>query len=665
MDNPLLQIALDVPFDRITAAHVEPAVKALIAEARAALAAIASAPPTYDATLGALERATETLDWAITVVGHLDSVATTEALRVVYNEVQPLAAELWTSIPLDPGLYRALRAFAATDEAKALDPTRRRFLDKTLADFRRHGAELAPADKQKLQALDVELTKLTTEFSHHVLDATNAFELVITDEARLSGLPESARAAARESAQQKGLDGWRFTLQQPSVTAVLTYADDASLRETIYRASNARASSGPLDNRGLVARIVELRAEKARLLGFGHFADLVLEDRMAKTGAKASAFIDDLRARTQAAFERENQQLERFAGRALAPWDVTYFAEKQRQALYDFDEEELRPYFSVDRVLAGLFRIVETLYGVGIRERGAPAWDPAVRTYGLHDADGALIASFYVDLYPRENKRGGAWMNGIRSQAYGAGERQVGLFCANVSPPVGGKPALLTHEEVETLFHEFGHLMHHSLSRVSVRSLSGTSVAWDFVELPSQIMENWTWEREALDLFARHVDTGAPIPNDLLQKMTRARTYRAANFQMRQLGFATLDLRLHTDWKGGDTIAFAREVLSRHAPVELPADYAMVCSFTHLFSSPVGYAGGYYSYKWAEVLDADAFTRFAAEGVVNPAVGRAFRESILQKGDSEDPAKLFERFMGRAPSLDALLQRSGLLPLRD
>jgi oligopeptidase A len=660
MENPLLRIQLDVPFDQITAAHVKPAVEELLAQSRAAIDAIGNAAPTYDATLGALERATETLDWAMTVIGHLESVATTDDLRAVYNEVRPLASELWTSIPLNEGLYRALRAFAASDKAKELDPTRRRFLDKTLADFRRHGAELSPADKEKLQAVDLELTRITNTFAQNVLDATNAFELVLTDESRLAGLPESARAAARQSAAEKGVEGWRFTLQAPSTIPVLTYADDASLRETIYRASNTRAASGNLDNRPLISRILELRAAKAHLLGFRDFADLVLEDRMAKNGARARAFIDDLRARTLNAFQRENETLQKFAGHPLQPWDVAYYAEKQRQALYDFDEEELRPYFPVDRVLSGLFRIVETLYGVQIKERRAPAWDPEVRTYGLHEADGALIASFYVDLYPRENKRGGAWMNGLYSQAWGAGERQVGLFCANVSPPVGGQPALLTHREVETLFHEFGHLMHHSLSRVPVRSLAGTNVAWDFVELPSQIMENWCWEREALDIFARHFETGAAIPDDLFNKMVRARTYRAANQQMRQLGFATVDLRLHTEWKDGDVIAFARDVLSEHTAVRLPDDYAMICGFTHLFASPVGYAAGYYSYKWAEVLDADAFTRFAREGVVNPAVGGAFRHSILEKGDSADPDALFEGFMGRPPSLDALLARNGL-----
>jgi oligopeptidase A len=661
MENPLLQIALDVPFDRIGAEHVKPAVEALIAQARADVDAIGStASATYDGTLAALERATERLDWAMTVIGHLESVATTDALRTVYNEVRPLASELWTSIPLNEGLYRALRAFAATAEAKSLDPTRARFLHKTLADFRRHGAELSAPDKEKLQAIDIELTKLTNTFAQNVLDSTNDYEVLVTDEAALAGLPPSARDAAAQNAQEKGKSGWRFTLQAPSITPVLMYADDASLRETMFRASNARASRDPWDNRPLLQKIVQLRDDKAKLLGFHDFADLVLEDRMAKNGARAQAFVDDLRTRTLPTFQKENQQLEKFAGRRLQPWDVSYFAEKQRQALYDFDEEELRPYFPVDRVLAGLFRIVETLYGVSIRERAAPAWDPAVRTYGLHESDDRMIASFYVDLYPRENKRGGAWMNGLYSDAWGSTGRQVGLFCANVSPPIGGKPALLTHREVETLFHEFGHLMHHSLSRVSVRSLAGTNVAWDFVELPSQIMENWCWERDALDLFARHYETGEPIPEDLFEKMRRARTYRAANQQMRQLGFASIDLTLHRGWKGGDVTALAREILSHHAPVPFPDDYAMICGFTHLFASPVGYAAGYYSYKWAEVLDADAFTRFAREGVVNPAVGRAFRETILQNGDSDDPEKLFERFMGRPPSLDALLARSGL-----
>jgi oligopeptidase A len=669
MDNPLVAIDFDVPFDRIEAEHVGPAVDHLVDEAQAAIDALVGddRPRTYESTLGALERATERLEVAMTVIGHLESVATTPALRQAYNEVRPKVSEFYSRIPLNAGLYGALRTFAATPEAKHLDPTRRRFLDKTLADFRRHGAELPPEGKARLSAIEVELSKATTKFSQNVLDATNAFELVITDESRLAGLPESARAAARENAKGKGLEGHRFTLQAPSLLPVLTYADDARLRETMSRAYNTRCASGPYDNRALLLRILELRHEKAKLLGFRDFADLVLEDRMAKQGERAWTFVDDLRARTVEAFERENAELESFrkaqdpGGPALAVWDVAYYAEKQRKALYDFDEEELRPYFPADAVLDGLFRIVQRLYGIEIRPRPAPTWDPDVRTYGIYDEGGALLAAFYADLHPRENKRGGAWMNGLVTGV--AGAPHLGLFCANVNPPADGKPALLTHREVETLFHEFGHLLHHSLSKVPVRSLAGTNVAWDFVELPSQIMENWCWEREALDLFARHHETGAPIPDALFEKMQRARTFRAANAQMRQLGFATVDLALHTRFdpaRDGDLLAFARGVLERHSPVPLPEDSAMICSFSHLFSSSTGYAAGYYSYKWAEVLDADAFTRFKREGVTNPAVGHAFRASILEQGDSADPEALYRAFMGRDPKLDALLERQGL-----
>ncbi len=670
MENPLVAIPFDVPFDRISAEHVGPAADELLRDAQQAIDAIVAdaGPRTYESTLGALERATERLELAMTVVGHLESVATTDALRAAYNETRPKVSEFYSRIPLNAGLYEALRAFADTPEAAALDATRRRFLDKTLADFRRHGAELPPEGKKRLAEIDVELSKVTTKFSQNVLDATNAFELVLPDDTRLAGLPESARAAARENAKSKGVAGYRFTLQAPSLIPVMTYADDAALRETMSRAYNARASSGPYDNRGLLLQILALRREKAELLGFRDFADLVLEDRMAKNGDRAWAFVDDLRARTTAAFERENasllalrRELEGPDAPALETWDVGYYAEKQRKALYDFDEEELRPYFAADAVLEGLFRIVQRLYGIEIRPRPAPTWDPEVRTYGIHDASGGLAAAFYVDLYPRENKRGGAWMNALVTGVGGA--PHLGLFCANVNPPAEGKPALLTHDEVETLFHEFGHLLHHCLSRVPVRSLAGTNVAWDFVELPSQIMENWCWEREALDLFARHHETGAAIPDALFEKMVRARTFRAANAQMRQLGFATVDLSLHTRFdpaRDGDVLDYSRRILAAHSPATLREDHAMICGFSHLFASSTGYAAGYYSYKWAEVLDADAFTRFRREGVTNPATGKAFREAILERGDSAEPEELYRAFMGRDPELDALLERQGL-----
>ena len=675
-DNPLLDLGYQIPFDRISAEHVEPGIDALITNVRAALAAIADATrtPTYASTLEAMEAATEPLERAMSVVGHLESVATTEALRAAYNEVRPRVSELYSSIPLDPKLYARLVAFSETDEARALPPTRRRFLEKELRSFRRNGAALDEAGKTQLKALDVELSKLTTKFAQNLLDETNAFELFITDEKKLAGLPESAIKAAKASAEAKEERGWRFTLQGPSVIATLTYLEDASIREHIWRAYNVRASAGERDNRPLIERIIALRAEKAKLLGYADFADFVLEERMAKRGAAAKAFVDDLTERTMPFFDREKSELEAFRreleGRdapALEPWDVGFYAEKLRKSRFDFDDEEVRPYFPADRVLEGLFSVVERLYGVRVEPRDdAPTWNTAVRAFRLVDEGGREIGAFYVDLFPREDKRGGAWMNSFITGGPaegGAFHPHLGLFCANVTPPLGDDPALLTHSEVETLFHEFGHLMHHCLSEVDVRSLAGTAVAWDFVELPSQIMENWTWEREALDLFARHHQTQATIPDALFQKMLRARTFRAASAMMRQLGFAHTDLALHVEYdpaKNGDPVTYARAHMGPFSPAPLPDDYAMICGFNHLFASAVAYAAGYYSYKWAEVLDADAFTRFKESGVFDREVGGAFRSKVLARGDAADPDVLFRDFMGRDPNVDALLERSGL-----
>lgn len=674
MTNPLIQLDFDVPFDQIGAAHVEPAVDALLASSKRAVDAVIedSTPRTFASTLGALEDATEQLELAMTVIDHLESVATTDALREAYNATRPKVSAFWSELAMDDGLYQAVRVFAKTEEAKSLPPTEARFLKKTLDDFRRHGAELGTNDKAKLKTIEVELTKLTTEFSQNVLDETNAFELLVTEEAKLEGLPNTATLAAAENARAKDLQGWRFTLQAPSMIPLLTYLDDAGIREQVWRAYNTRAVAGSRDNRPIIERVLELRGAKAKLLGYADFSDLVTEDRMAKTGSKARAFIDDLREKTRAAFDRENDALMEYRRKIegadanpIQPWDVAYYAEKQRQDEYDFNEEELRPYFPLDRVLDGLFATAQALYNIRIVEREAATWDDAVKTYAIED-DGTMIAAFYVDLFPRENKRGGAWMNGLIAAAYRPNHASphLGLFCANVNPPVGGKPALLTHLEVETLFHEFGHLLHHCFSRVSVRSLAGTNVAWDFVELPSQIMENWCWERSGLELFATHYETGEPIPEALYAKMIRARTYRAANAQMRQLGLATVDLALHRDYEpgsGADVMAYGRDILQAHSASELPSDYSMLASFGHIFAHPVGYAAGYYSYKWAEVLDADAFTRFKKEGITNSAVGRAFRNTILARGNSEEPAKLYEEFMGRGPKLEPLLERAGLL----
>jgi len=671
--NPLLSISTIIPFDRIEAAHVRPAIGELLEGARRAVREIAtsSEPPTYANLPGALEDSLEPLSRAMGVVGHLESVATTPALREVYTEVQPEVSAFYASIPLDAELWQRLVALSRSEDARALDPIRKRHLDKTLDEFRRHGAELDAAGKARLEAIDRELAEVTTKFSQNVLDATNAFELYVEDEARLAGLPESARAQARQSAEQKGRSGYRFTLQGPSVMAVLTYLDDASTREAVWRAYNTRAST---DNGALIARILTLRGEKARVLGKRDFADHVLADRMAKDGETAYRFVRDLEDKTRAAFEREKRELEDFrASRAgqrerMQPWDVGYWSEKLRMERFDFDEEALRPYFAAEKVLGGLFDVARRLYGLAISPTSdMPTWDPSVRTFEAKNAQGERVGLFYVDLHPRENKRGGAWMNGLITGHPAPGQAfhpHVALFCANATPPVGEQPALLTHDEVETLFHEFGHLLHQLLSRVPVRSLAGTSVAWDFVELPSQIMENWTWEKEALDLFARHVETGETIPAELFDRMRRARTFRAATMQMRQVGFAVLDLCLHRDLDLSaqpDVLAYARDTMAPFAATPLPDDYAMLAGFTHLFAHGVGYAAGYYSYKWAEVLDADAFSRFKNEGLFDPKVGAELRDRVLSRGDSAEPGELFRDFMGREPRLEALLERAGLL----
>ncbi len=632
-DNPLFSTEFAIPFDQIRPEHVVPGVTALLERTKERVDAIAAddAPPTYENVLGALEDATEQLERAMGIVGHLEAVATSDTLRAAYDEVKPAVSELYSSIPLNEGLWKRISALAASDAGKALEGARARHLDKTVDDFKRHGAELDAEGKKRLAEIDVELTKLTTKYGQNVLDSTNAFELLI---------------------------------------ALLTYLDDRSIREHVWRAYNASGATGEWNNEPIVRRILALRREKAKLLGYDDFADLVLEDRMAQAGEKAESFVGELRERTLPFFERENRALAAYRLEALGddappimPWDVGYWAEKQRRELYDFDEEELRPYFAVDSVLRGLFETAERLYGVKIAETDdMPTWHPSVKAFRLSNETGEELGAFYVDLFPREEKRGGAWMQGLSTSV--PPEPHLGLFCANVTPAVGDAPALLTHREVETLFHEFGHLLHHMLSRVEVRSLAGTNVAWDFVELPSQIMQNWCWEKEALDLFARHHETGETIPDALFDKMVRARTYRAANAQMRQLGFGSVDLALHVRWDPSEDeplLPYARQILQAHAPAPLPDDYAMILRFGHLFASAVGYAAGYYSYKWAEVLDADAFTRFKTEGVFDSGVGGEFRDAILSRGDSEDPMALYRAFMGREPELSALFERQGLV----
>lgn len=671
-NDPLSSVNLPIPFDAVRPEHVAPAIDALLEAAQARLDAIGAAPRTYDAILGALDHATAELEYAMGVAGHLEAVLGAPEMRAAYAAALPKVSAFASKIMLSEPLYRALGELAATDEARALDPAKARFLKKTLDDFRRNGAELDPAGKARLAEIDVALSDKTLRFAQNVVDATAAFELIVTDASRLAGLPDGAIAAAKKSAEDKGKQGYRLTLQAPSYGPVMAFAEDRALREALYRANVTRASGGVADNTQVVREVLALRREKAKLLGFDHFADLATNDRMARSGAAALAFVTKLKDALAPAFARENEALAAFARdggqvEPLAAWDVAYWAERQRRALYAFDEETLRPYHPLDAVLKGLFDIAKSLYGVTIApDPAAPTWHEDATAWSVHDEQGARLGAFYLDLFPRETKRDGAWMAGVVDRLPGtAHEREnVAVVVANVTPPAeAGRPALLNHREVETIFHEFGHMLHHLLSDVPIRSMAGTRVVSDFVELPSMIMENWTWEAEALDHFARHFETGAPIPADVKERMLRARTYRAANALVRQLGFSTVDLLLHTSYdeaEHGNPIRFARDVFARFSPTELPDDYAMLASFSHLFGSAYGYAAGYYSYQWSEVLEADAFGRFRQEGILSREAGEAFRREILSRGDTDDPAALYHAFLGRDPDVSALLSRLGV-----
>ncbi len=687
--NPFLDTRFEIPWSQLTPDRVAPDITKAIADAKAQIDAIAAMPLsalTYENTFAALEQTTERFRAIWNRVEHLKSVADSPAMRAAYGEMLPAVTAFTASIPLNAELWKRLKTYSESPDAKsaARKPVELRLISETLADFRQQGADLPPEKRARMAEIESELAQLTQKFSENVLDATNAWQLVVTDEARLDGLPERAKKAARASAESKGLStaenpAWRFTVHLPSLDPVLTYASDASLRRELFDASSNVGAQAPSDNTPVIPRILALRDEKAALLGKAHFPDLILERRMAKCGARALAFVNDLQRRTKPAFDRECAELERFAGITkkdghLAPWDVAYQAEKMRKQLHDFDEEALRPYFPADRVFAGLFEICKRIHGITVTERetgvGAgkvEVWHEDVKFYDVHGADGTHIGSFYSDWYPRESKRAGAWMDALYTggpRADSSWAPHLGLICGNMTPPVGGKPALLNHREVETIFHEFGHLMHHLFGAVPVKSLNGTNVAWDFVELPSQIMENWTWEREGLDLFARHHETGEKIPVALFERMIAARNFRSACKQMRQLSFGTADLLLHISAgefkRQPDVEPGIRRLTADCLIPTTPPARTHINRFNHLFSSPVGYASGYYSYKWAEVLDADAFTRFQREGIFNAAIGKAFRDCILSKGNSEDAAKLYRDFMGRDPSIDALMKRNGL-----
>jgi oligopeptidase A len=682
--NPFLDPAFEIRWSQHTSDLVEPAIALALERAQAAIDAIATRDPaaaTYENTFLELDRATEELTFAWGKVSHLQSVADAPALRQAHHAMLPKVSAFYARIPLNAALWERLKAAAETPAARKLTGIHRRLIDETLADFRQAGANLPMEKRARLEELQSELSRITQKFAENVLDATNAWQLTTDDETRLRGLPAHAVAAALSNAAGKGLGTaaqpvWRFTLHGPSQEPVMTHAGDESLRQAVWAAAVAIGSETPFDNTELLRRILALRAEKAALLEKPDFADLTLERRMAKNGARALAFIEEIKDRTQASFIRECRELEDFkaaetgdAPGKLKAWEVSYWAEKCRETRFNFDDESLRPYFALDCVVAGMFEITGRVFGFKVTERPAgsfEAWHPEVRFYELRDLGGRLLGAFYADWHPRESKRGGAWMNQLVTggpRPDGSRAPHLGLMCGNLTPPAGGEPALLTHREVETVFHEFGHLLHHLLGEVEIKSLNGTNVAWDFVELPSQIMENWTWERASLDLFARHHQTGAPLPDDLLAKMLAARNFRAACAIMRQVQFAKIDLVLHrrtAEFLEGDLEAKARAVVEDCIIPTEPPGRTILRRFTHVFADPVGYGAGYYSYKWAEVLDADAFTRFQREGILSEKVGAEFVAHILSRGNSEDPVELYRRFMGRDPDPGALLRRSGV-----
>lgn len=698
--HPFLQKDFQIRWSALIPGAIEADIKKALEDANDRIEALCEdfdlEELTFENTLIALEEATEDLSMAWGLVGHLDSVRNSDELRDAQNAMLPEVTQFFSRIPLNDRLWKRIKAYAESDEAKALEGVKLRLLDETVKDFVRSGADLPADKKSRLEEVEAGLAKVTQKFSENVLDSTNEWELIIEDTKRLAGLPATAVSVLQSEAAAKNLGGedepvYRITLKAPVYFPVLEYADDVDLRREVWEGSITVGRGGDFDNTKLIAKILKLRQEKAEILGKANFADQVLEERMAKNGATALGFLEDLAGRTQPFFQREIEELKAFREEqdsswdgVFEPWDVAYWAEKLRKDRYDFDEEEVRPYFAIDNVIEGMFRLCEKVFGFKIVEcdsaftelGGQPegdaveVWHPEVKFYELCDeTSGELLGSFYADWHPRVDKRGGAWMNYFKTGTPPTDKEprtpHLGLICGNLTPSSADKPALLTHREVETVFHEFGHLLHHLMGEVAIKSLNGIHVVWDFVELPSQIMENFCWSRVSLDFFAKHYQTGEPIPEELFQKMLGARNFQSAMVQMRQLAFGKMDLELHINHHGigteGNLDSVVREILKGYLMPLATEPPTMARRFTHLFASATGYAAGYYSYKWAEVLDADAFTRFADAGVISPEVGREFRAKILSQGGSRDAGELFRDFMGRDPDLNSLLERSGLV----
>ncbi len=682
MPNPLLEFTGLPPFDAILAEHVEPAMDALLAENRKTLEQVTAEglEPTWDSVVQPLEDADERLDRAWAPVSHLNAVRSEPVFRAAHNSCLAKLSEYHSEVGQNRRLYEAWRAVAESDEP--LDAAQRRMLEHALRDFRLSGVDLEEPARSRFRAIQQRLSELESAFEDRVLDVTQAWSLRIEDESALSGLPAHIVEAARRAAAERGDDGFTLTLDFPVFHAVMTYADDRGLRERLYAAWVTRAAPGgehdaAFDNSAIMREILELRREAAVSLGFHDYAELSLASKMAPDVATVTGFLENLVARSRDAGRAEVATLAEFGRHrhglaSLEPWDVAWVAEKLRRERYDLSDEDLRPYFPTPKVVAGMFEVVERLYGVEIKESrrvdGAPTeeiptWHPDVTFYEIRDADGSLRGQFWLDLYTRKGKRGGAWMGECRSRRRRGDtlEVPVAWLVCNFAPPGDDRPSLLSHDEVTTLFHEFGHGLHHMLTRVDLPAVAGINgVEWDAVELPSQFMENWCWEREALSLISGHWETGAPLPDELFERLVASRHHLAAMDMLRQLEFALFDFRLHLD-PAIDEDCVARNlawVRERVTVVPVAPYNSYPHSFTHIFGG--GYAAGYYGYKWAEVLAADAFSVFQEHGVFDRATGARFLAAILERGGVRDAMTGFVEFRGREPRIDALLAQYGM-----
>ena len=676
MSNPLLEYHLLPPFNRIQASDVEPAVDELLSRNRQQIAELTASAGSlgWSELVDRLDQLNDDLARAWSPVSHLNSVMNSDELRDAYNRCLPKLSEYWTEMGQNQDLFNAFDALAKSDEYAALSGPQKKVVDNALRDFRLSGIALAPEQQKRYGELQQRLSELTTKFSENVLDATHGWVKHVVDEAELAGLPEHAIAAAREAAVARELEGWVFTLDFPPYYAVMMYADNRDLRREMYEAYSTRASdqgptAGQWDNTPVMDEILVLRHELAQLLGFANYAEYSLATKMAETPDQVTGFLRDLAAKSRSMAEQELGELKAFALKEdgldeLQPWDMTYYGEKLKQSCFEISQQELRPYFPLPRVLNGLFNVAGRLFDVSVEEINEfDSWHKDVRLFRL-SRNGEAIAYCYLDPFAREKKRGGAWMDDCRVRrrlADGELQLPVAYLVCNFTAPTGDQPALLTHDEVTTLFHECGHGLHHMLTRMEYPDISGINgVAWDAVELPSQFMENWCWEPEALALISGHFETGEPLPQDMLDKMLAAKHFQSGMMMLRQIEFSLFDFRLHEEFEPGKTSVqqVLDEVRNEVAVTQPPRWNRFQNGFSHIFAG--GYAAGYYSYKWAEVLSADAFSRFEEDGIFNAATGQAFREAILEKGGSQEAMALFKAFRGREPSVDALLRHSGI-----